>query len=276
MGDDAESHARTITVDSGTRLSALLEQASPGIRQAGWSWVAVADDRVVGVWSVDHGVQLLVDDDPVASDRGPRRVHFRYFVQIDPAWLYRRLSDGAKADLSALKIEYQPIAQAAWEQEQRRRERELPGRMISPECTAVLLFLGAQVDLHNDGLLRFDFLGRRWTVRRADTMTRIESGEIGPVASIRPVTFAECWLIAAVGAEARVSHGLSPLPEFQAFPAPKLKPMSSFRRGAPRWTTSGSLVAQLTGEEAVSYFRLAVGRSLAEIAELLTADLPQR
>lgn len=275
MGDDAESHAHQVTVVFGTRLSGLLDRASPGIRQRGWSWVAVADGRVVAVWSVDHGVQLLVPDRRVTSRSGPRSVHFRYFLQIDPAWLLSRLAEGAKPNLKSLNLEYQPIARAVLEKEQRRRERELPARLLSAECTAALGSFGAQVDLHNDRIIRFDLFGTRWTAKRAATMTQIFRDAGGPVASIRPSMFAECWLVAAVGAERRVALGLPRLPHFHPLPAPPLAPMASWPPGVQRWTTRGDLIAQLSGDDAVSYFRIAVGRSIAEIVELVAEDLPQ-
>ncbi|MGM7697048.1 hypothetical protein [Microbacterium sp. A84] len=269
-----QSHAHQVTVASGTRLSALLGRASPGIRQHGWSWVAVADGRVAAVWSVDHGVQLLVPDSRVTSKGGPHSVHFRYFLQIDPAWLHRRLIEGAVPNLKSLEREYQPLARVAWEQEQRRRENELPDRLLTAECTSALQSFGAQIDLHNDRTIRFNLFGTQWTASGSDTMIQIHSGEGGPAASIRPSTFAECWLVAAVGAEMRISRDIPRLPHFQPLPAPRLKPMTSWPPGVQRWTTNGNLIAQLSGADAVSYFRIAVGRSIAEIAELLTEDLP--
>ncbi|WP_157496854.1 hypothetical protein [Leifsonia sp. Leaf264] len=275
MGDDGRSHAHQVTVARGTRLSALLDRAAPEIRARGWSWVAVADGRVVAVWSSDHGVQLLVPDARVTSKRGPRRVDFRYYLQIDPAWLHRRLAEGADPDREALELEYRPQAQAAWELEARRRERDDPARLLSPECIAAVQSFGAQIDLHNDRQMRLDILGTRWTVIRSDTMTQIHRGEDALAASIRPAAFAECWLVAAIGAEARLSIGLPRLPDFQPLPAPELTPMAaSWPQGVKRWTTTGDLIAQLAGEDAVSCYRLASGRSIAEIAQLLAKDAP--
>lgn len=81
MGDDVESHAHRITVAVGTPLSAVLAEAAPNIGSQGWSWVAHADGRAVAVWSIDHGVAMLVDDVPVTESNVPRRIFYRYFLQ---------------------------------------------------------------------------------------------------------------------------------------------------------------------------------------------------
>lgn len=101
MGDDMESHAKSVTVPRGTLLSKALGDYRPEIQVQGWSWVAVVDDEVSAVWSVDHGVQLLVPDRKLT--RGPIAVFFRYFVQIDPAWLHERLASGEPANRPALE-----------------------------------------------------------------------------------------------------------------------------------------------------------------------------
>ncbi len=127
MGDDVQSHARRISVMSGTTLSSVLAEAAPEIRSRGWSWVAEVDGRTAAVWSIDRGVEMLVEDDVVIADNAPRRIFFRYFLQIDPEWLDRRLVDGAEANRRVLEREYQPIGDRLREEEDRRRERELPG-----------------------------------------------------------------------------------------------------------------------------------------------------
>src|SRR5690606_3528940 len=129
MGDDVESHARVVTVPRGTRLSAAIDQCSPEIRSPGWSWVVVVDGEVASVWSVDHGAQLLVADRRLI--RGPVDVHFRYFVQIDPGWLFDRLVQGVRADRRELEREYAPIAREKYRAELRRREREMETRLLS-------------------------------------------------------------------------------------------------------------------------------------------------
>lgn len=269
MGDDMRSHAHQVTALAGMRLSRLVKMSTPEIRERGWSWVVVADDRTIAVWSVDHGVQMLVPDSRLTGGGAPARLYFRYFVQIDPAWLHRRLGEGAAPNRQTLELEYQPIARTVWENEQRRRERESPERLISAECVSVLVSLGARLDLHNDRTIRFDLRGSQWTANRVDTMTMMHSGIDGLAASIRPAAFAECWLVAAAGSESRAARGHPRLPDFRPLPAPHLETMSSWPPGVPRWTTVGPLVAQLSGEDAVSCFRLAFGRSIAEIAELL-------
>lgn len=83
MGDDVRSHTAKLTVPRDILLSSALQTALPEIRAEGWSWVVVADGEVSAVWSVDHGIRLLVSDREVTD--GPVDVYFRYFVQIDPA-----------------------------------------------------------------------------------------------------------------------------------------------------------------------------------------------
>lgn len=53
-GDDVVSHTAVVRVRRGTRLSAIIEQVSPDVRVAGWSWVVKVDGVTAAVWSVDH------------------------------------------------------------------------------------------------------------------------------------------------------------------------------------------------------------------------------
>lgn len=266
MGDDAVSHAHDIHVVAGSLLSAVLEQAAPEIRASGWSWIAVVGREPAAVWSVDHGVRMLVDDSPVAEELD---VHFRYFLQIDPAWLHERLRAGAPADRRALEREYAPIALVRRERELRRREQESAERYLSPEFVAAAIGLGATIDLHADTVCRLDLLGERWTVQRSDTMTLVYRGGGAPIASLRPTVFGECWVVASLAAEVRASRGLPRLPAFEAHPAPELRAMAGPRTGPVRWAASGPLTAQITGEEGLDCFRLAVGRSIAEILAVM-------
>ena len=269
-GDDIEPHARELSVASGTRLSALLALAAPEIRARGWSWVAMAEGRPLAVWSVDHGVQLLVPDRRVTGRRGPHAVHFRYLQQIDPAWLHRRLAEGAPMRPRDLEEAYRPIATAVYEREQRRREAECDERLISPECVGILESFGSRIALHNDRLLRFELCGARWSVARLDTMTRIEAGDDRTGgASIRPAALAECWLVAAVAAVVREEQGIVAIPDHPPETVPELRRMGDWPPGNRRWSTVGEPTAQLHSERAVDCFSLACGRSIAEIAALM-------
>lgn len=104
-GDDVVSHAAVVRVRRGARLSAVIEQVSPDVRVAGWSWVVKVDGVTAAVWSVDHGVQLLIADRRVTQKSVT--ILFRYFLQIDPVWLFARLEQGARPNREALRAEYQ-------------------------------------------------------------------------------------------------------------------------------------------------------------------------
>lgn len=121
MGDDMVSHAKVVTVREGTRLKTALQSSLPDIRAKGWSWVAVVDGEVSAVWSVDHGIRLLVENRRLTG--GPVDILFRYFLQIDPAWLFDRLAAGAPARLLDLEAEYAAIA---------REKREARSRAAAP------------------------------------------------------------------------------------------------------------------------------------------------
>ncbi|ATD73045.1 hypothetical protein BPODLACK_01702 [Gordonia sp. YY1] len=270
MGDDVHSHTRRISVMSGTTLSSVLAEAAPEIRSRGWSWVAEVDGRTAAVWSIDRGVEMLVEDNVVIADNAPRRIFFRYFLQIDPEWLYRRLVDGAEANRYVLEREYQPIGDRLREEEERRRERELSGRLLGVECSAALRGLGVEFDLHNDRMARFDVFGSLWRVRRMDTMTVTARGENRFLSSIRPVAVAEVWLVAAVGERMRQVRGLSPAPD-RLLSHPDLYPMSLGVFREPRWSTRGHPTVQLTGVEAVHAYRIAAGRTIAEVMQILNA-----
>lgn len=270
MGDDMESHELVFDVPRRVALSIVLEEAQPYVHvHGGASWVVDVDGRTTAIWSQQHGLQLLVRDAPM----GQRfyKVYFHYFGQIDPEWLFQRLRDGAPPHRRHLEEEYRPLAEAACEREHRRREQEIPERLLSEPCVRALAELGAVIDLHNDGLFRFDLDDRRWIVERDDSMTIIRTpADEGFDAAICPTAFAECWLVAAAAGEARATRGLPHLPAYTQNPAPDLEPMSS-PPGTRCWTTTTpELVAQLTGERAVDYFRLAIGRSIEELVALLT------
>ncbi|GAA4193060.1 hypothetical protein GCM10022219_14310 [Microbacterium oryzae] len=261
MGDDMSSHARVTTVARGTRLSTAIEQNTPEIRSRGWSWVVVVDGQVSAVWSVDEGVRLLVPDR--ALRRGPVEIHFRYFLQMDPAWLFDRLAGGARADREQLHREYAPIARERYVAELRRREREIDARLLSAECVEALRQLGADITLHADIACDFTHRGEAWAVRRADTMFQVFVGGGAPTASIRPHALGEAWLVGMLGASQRAAAGLPDLPAFDPQPGLELT-----RRGG-RWMSQGATVVQVSSETAALVATLAFGRSIAQVRALL-------
>ncbi|CAH0123294.1 hypothetical protein [Microbacterium sp. Bi121] len=261
MGDDVQSHAGVMSVPRGTLLSAALERSSPEIRSPGWSWVAVVDREVTAVWSVDHGVRMLVPDRELT--RGPVDIHFRYFVQIDPAWLFDRLSTGATADRRELEAEYAPIAREKHRAELRRREREIDARLLSAECIEAIRHYGADVTLHADVACDFTHAGETWAVRRADTMLQVFRGGGGPIASIRPHVLGEAWLVGMLGASVRAASGLPSLPAADRLPG------LEFTQTGGRWMSRGATVVQVDSEHAADVAGLVFGRSIAEIRMLL-------
>jgi hypothetical protein len=160
MGDDTSSHKRELQLAPGILLSSLIELVSPEILSRGWSWVVVVDGATAAVWSADNGVQLLRPDIRIDPQSDPIKVFFRYFRQIDPTWLFRRLSDGASPNRRALEMEYAPLAQEAYERRQRERETNTSKRLLSQPCIQGLKRLGAAIDLHSDVMCRFDAQGR--------------------------------------------------------------------------------------------------------------------
>lgn len=263
MGDDVVSHAGVTAVPEGTLLSAALELTSPDIRSPGWSWVAVVDGVTTAVWSVDHGVQLLVADRELPP--GPVDVHFRYFVQIDPAWLFDRLAQGADADRRVLEEEYAPIARERYRAELRRRERELDGRFLSAECVDTLRHYGADITLHADVACDFTHDGDTWAVRRADTMFQVFRGGGGPIASIRPHALGEAWLVGMLGTAARTAAGRADLPDAEPLPGLELTASGG------RWMSHGATVVQVRSELAARVAQLAHGRSVADVLAMLDA-----
>lgn len=268
-----EAHERVFEVPRRIPLSGLLQKAQPYVSvHSGASWVVDVDGRTTAVWSHQHGLRLLVQD--VETEPEPHQVYFHYFGSIDANWLYQRLREGARPHRRELEEEYRPLAEAAFEHAQRRRERESPERLLTVPCVKAIAGLGAEIDLHNDSLLRFDLCGQRWTVELVDTMTIIRTYPDESLGAwIRPATFAECWLLVAAAGETRAAQGLPRLPAYTQNPAPELRPMDSWPPGIPRWTTTGyEFVAQLTGERAVEYFRLAIGRDIPQITSVLRSS----
>ncbi|MCK3770656.1 hypothetical protein MZK47_13335 [Microbacterium aerolatum] len=263
MGDDVVSHAAVMSVPHGTLLSAALEQSSPEIRSPGWSWVAVVDRETAAVWSVDHGVQLLVEDRKL--NRGPVEIFFRYFVQIDPAWLFDRLAQGAKADRRVLEAEYAPIATEKYRAELRRREREIDERFLSSDCVDALRHYGADITLHADMACDFIHEGETWAVRRADTMFQVFRGGGGPIASIRPHALGEAWLVAMVGSRMRTEGGQASLPDIAPIRGLELT------RSGGRWMSHGATVVQVRSDHQADVARFAYGRTITEVRKLLDA-----
>lgn len=261
MGDDAVSHVATLSVPSGTMLSAALEKSSPEIRAEGWSWVAIVAGEVTAVWSVDHGVRMLIADR--ALDRGPVDVYFRYFVQIDPAWLFDRLAQGARAHRYELEAEYAPIARERYADELHRREREVAAKLLSAECIDAIASYGAEITLHADVACTFAYRGDTWTVRRADTMLQVFVGPGGPRASIRPHALGEAWLVGMLGVAARAAAGLPELPDAE------LRPGLDLRQSGGRWMSHGATVVQVTSDLAARVAAFVFGRSLAEVRAVL-------
>lgn len=276
-GDDGVSHAHQRDVPVGTSLSELIELASPGIRAPGWSWVAVVDGRPSAVWSVDHGAQLLVPEQPVGAE-GPREVYFRYFLQIDPAWLHARLEAGSAADRHSLSKAFAPIAAERAEAEARRRERELAEKLVPDELVQGFVRLGASVDLHSDRMLRLEVRGRKWSLRLTDTMTQVDTPDGPSVVSARPVEVAARLALVAVGEEVCGALGLDPLPagtrRWRLRRGPSLRAMHSGVDGEQRWSTQREPVQQLRGQRAVRWFHYAQARSTTELVRLLTRDVP--
>ncbi|WP_341946717.1 hypothetical protein [Microbacterium sp. LWH11-1.2] len=261
MGDDMESHARVMTVPRGTMLSAAIEKCSPEIRSRGWSWIVVVDGEVAAVWSVDHGARLLVADRRLT--RGPVDIHFRYFLQIDPEWLFERLGQGARAHREELSREYAPIAREKYRAELRRREREIDTRLLSAECVEAMRHFEADVTLHADIVCEFTQGGDAWVVRRADTMLQVFVGSGGPIASIRPHALGEAWLVGILGASTRNAAGLPELPDVEPVPVLELA-----QRGG-RWMSQGRNVIQVGTERAARVAEFVFGRSLDEVRALL-------
>ncbi|MBD9700281.1 hypothetical protein IGS67_12410 [Flavimobilis sp. GY10621] len=265
MGDDMESHAATATVPLGTLLSKALNDHPPGIRAKGWSWIAVVDGVVAAVWSVDHGVQLLVPDRRLW--RGPVAVFFRYFLQMDPAWLHARLAAGEPADRRALAEAWVPLGAERHRAELLRREREIPERLVSADCVEALQHYGAEITLHCDTVCEFSFAEERWSAQRHDTMFLVYIGTGSSRASLRPHAFGEAWLVGRVGAAARKERGLPELPEFEPRPGLELEAQSAPL--GPRWISHGATVAQLHEELSAQVALLAHGRSVTEVRALL-------
>ncbi|PCE13740.1 hypothetical protein AUC47_08055 [Microbacterium sp. SZ1] len=260
MGDDVVSHAGVLSVPRGTLLSAAIERCSPEIKAPGWSWVAVVDGMAAAVWSVDHGVHLLVPDRKLS--RGPVEVFFRYFAQIDPVWLFDRLARGERPDRRALEEQYAPIARERYRAELRRRERELDGRLLSTACVEALRHYGAEFTLHADVACEFTHDADAWVVRRADTMFQVFRGGGGPIASLRPHAFGEAWLVGMLGAAVRAAEG------WEALPDAHVSPDLELTRSGGRWTSRGPTVVQVHSELAASVAQLAHGRSVSQMLEV--------
>ena len=99
-------------------------------------------------------------------------------------------------------------------------------------------------------------------------------GNATSIAALRPASFAEAWLATAIGARGREERGLPPLPPSVPIEGPPMKAMSSWPPGTVRWSATGpdGLIAQLTGEEAVEWYRFASGRTLDEIVGALVVE----
>ncbi|WP_148076834.1 hypothetical protein [Frigoribacterium sp. PhB24] len=277
MGDDAQSHRSELRLQAGSLLSDLVERSSPDVRVQGWSWVAVVDSTVVAVWSVDHGVVLLVPDRPltVSDPDGIVQVRFRFLGQLDPTWLHARLAQGAPLDREALTAEHAPLARAVLEHERREREAATTARLLGPTCVRALEHLGAVVDLHSDVLCRFDIGGVAWQVERRDSMTVVFGrGRQSPLASLRPVGLAERWVLAVLAVDRRTADGLDPLPDAPVRAGAEPVQLMVAGRARAVEGSSGAVVAQLRDARDVGSLDLVLGRDLDEVVALFSLSGP--
>lgn len=259
MGDDVESHAYEMVLPCGTSISEAVDLASPSVGAPGWSWIAVLGGTPVAVWSMDGGARLLVADAPFGPPRGEIDLFFRYFVQIDPEWLYWELRNGAAPDRRALEEAFAGHAARRREVADRAREASTTERLLGEECVAVLTRLGVVFDLHHDRLCRFDFVGTSWRIERLDTMTRVTMGGGHATGSFRPSSWAEKWLVAAIGARLRLMAGREPLPAFDLRPAAELTPQRYM------WSITGPDTIQVSDGSGLLLYHFVAGRSLVEI-----------
>lgn len=259
MGDDAESHAYEMVLPCSTSIAEAVDLAAPSVGGPGWSWIAVLEGTPVAVWSVDGGARLLVADAPFGRPDGEFDLFFRYFVQIDPEWLYWELRNGAAPDRRALETAFASHAARRREVADRERESATTDRLLSAECAAVLSRLGVEFDLHHDRLCRFDFVGTSWRIERLDTMTRVTMGGGHATGSFRPSSWAEKWLVAAIGARLRLMAGREPLPAFDLRPAPELSPQRHM------WSITGPDTIQVSDGSGLLLYHFVAGRSLVEI-----------
>jgi hypothetical protein len=110
-----------------------------------------------------------------------------------------------------------------------------------------------------------DFIheGETWAVRRADTMLQVFRGGGGPIASIRPHTLGEAWLVTMVGSLARTESGRAPLPDIAPRPGLELT------RSRGRWMSQGQTVVQVRSDHQADVARFAYGRTVTEVRTLL-------
>lgn len=257
MGDDIESHATALEVSRGTLLSDALGRCVPDVRMKGWSWVVTVDGETTAVWSVDHEIQLLVPDRGLKSGAD---VYFRYFLQIDPAWLFDRLSAGDPANRNALEGAYAPIAQAQYREALLRREWESDDRPLSTECIEALEHYGARITLHADMVCEFTYADEEWVAERRDSMFVVAAGPWRSFASLRPHLLGETWLVGMLGVSERVARGLPEFPEIDPS-QPKPTAFDGLHRGA--------VVVQVRGQKAEDVTGFVMGRTVSETRELL-------
>ena len=285
MGDDVESHRRTVEVPDDASLEEVLRRTAPDVSVSGGAtWITTWNDVPVAVHSSRWGTGRVWDeryrtvaDLPATPAGTPPAVFHRYWRQLDADWLLERLRAGEPLERRALEQRWAPLAEQRREQALRERERTSSARLLDAATVAALTSLGARVDLHTDRVCRFSVEpvepvepagepvapgpGAAWRAELHDTMTLVWT-PAGPCGSVRPVALAQAWLVALVGA-AVSGRGAD------ALPPPAVE--SAVRSSPSLWTVTRTVdgrqeLAQLPDEAHAQWFRRTLGRSVREVA----------
>jgi len=240
MGDDTESHERTLDVPGATTLGAFLAHLSPDVSVAGpAAWVVRLGGRD-GDWVAmyDGQMRVLREADRTLDDLGVTTIHFDYWAGAPADLLLESLAAGRLPAKDALQREGWRRGWQAEDDRARAKAATTTRRLLSPAAVAAVAELGGRIEVHApsycrlvgaDGTTYVVSTDRHWS--RLATLD--EAGDRQGLGTFRPPgPLAETTLVAHLGTTWRAVRGLPPLDP------PRHRTTVSRSGGIWRWTFS--------------------------------------
>ncbi|MEI5671701.1 MULTISPECIES: hypothetical protein [unclassified Nocardioides] len=238
MGDDTESHERTLDVPGETTLGAFLAHLTPGVSVAGSAtWVVRLGGRG-GDWvgMYDGQMRVLREAERTLADLGATGIYFDYWAGAPAELLLESLAAGRLPAKDALQREGWRRGWQAEDDRARAKAATTTRRLLSAEAVAAVAALGGRIEVHAPSYCRLVGAdGTTYVVTADQHWSRVstvdEAGDRRGLGTFRPPgPLAETTLVARLGATWRATRGLDPVEP------PRHRTTVSRSGGIWRWT----------------------------------------
>lgn len=166
MGDDVESHERTLELAETATLQEVLALAGPDASVSGGAcWVLYHENRPLGLWAQGTSELRLVDPaapriDDHAVD-GRLDLDFWYATQADPDLMFEVISAGSPNRAQALAAYHSRVADAAVAAA---ASPVAPGRFFSGPAREALESVGFTIELESPEGATLELDGQRYDI----------------------------------------------------------------------------------------------------------------